>query len=353
MESIEVTHQDQGRSGFQINMSIGRSGPADIVDYYLLRQPVLKPFNRIIISVVFNAIPRVLMDGVITHQQISHGNEPGVSRAIITGEDISVMMDMEEKDVEYPAQDETVIANRIISSYGEYRLVPVVIPPPMIDIPVPTERIPVQQGTDLQYLTEIAERHGYVFYIIPGPVPGQNVAYWGPPVRAGLPQKALSVNMGPNTNVSDIEFTYDMLQPSLYSGSIQDRTSNRAIQVETVGGTRIPLSRRPALQGGQPDVRRRRFRRGGLNASQAYGQAQGLTDDSTDKTVTASGELDATVYKEILQPRGLVGLRGVGGTYDGTYYVQKVTHNIRKREYKQRFTLNREGTGALTPLVIP
>ena len=35
------------------------------------------------------------------------------------------------------------------------------------------------------------------------------------------------------------------------------------------------------------------------------------------------------------------------------YDVKSVTHNIRKGEYKQRFTLSREGTGTLTPLVRP
>ena len=353
VDSIEVTHQDQGRSGFQINFKVGRSGSSDIIDFNLLRDQVFRPFNRIIINVIFNAIPKVLMDGIITHQQLSPGNEPGASRLTVTGEDVSVMMDMEEKDVEYPAQDETIIANRIIMSYAQYGLVPMVIPPATMDTPVPTERTPVQQGTDLQYLREMAERHGYVFYVTPGPLPGQNTAYWGPPIRTGAPQKALSVNMGPNTNVSQINFTYDALRPSLQSGSVQDRSSNEATPVETFSSTRPPMSSQPAVLTNQPNVRRRQFRRSGLNTSQAYAQAQGLTDASTDETVTATGELDATVYGDVLQPRNLVGVRGVGYTYDGTYYVQRVTHVIRKNEFKQRFTLNREGTGSLTPSVIP
>ena len=45
----------------------------------------------------------------------------------------------------------------------------------------------------------------------------------------------------------------------------------------------------------------------------------------------------------MLQPRGLVGVRGAGFSYDGLWYVKRVTHNIRKEEYKQSFTLAREG----------
>jgi len=353
MESVEVTHQDQGSSGFQLVLKVGRSGPADLMEFNMLKNPLLKPFNRIILVVTFGAVPRVLMDGIITHQQLSPNNTPGASRMTITGEDVSVMMDLEEKSAEHPAQDETVIANKIILSYAQYGLVPMVIPPAAVDPPVPTDRTPVQQVTDRQHLIDMAARHGYVFYVTPGLVPGQNTAYWGPPIRAGLLQKALSMNMGPDTNVEQLSFSNDALRPAFQSGSVQDRQTNQATPVETFASTRTPLSSQPAWLVNQPNVRSRQFRRSGLNISQAYAQAQGLSDASTDDVVTANGELNALNYGDLLQPRGLVGLRGAGYSYDGAYYVKNVTHNIKPGEYKQRFTLTREGTGALTPVVIP
>lgn len=353
LESVEVTHQDEGRSGFQIVLKAGRSGPADLLEFSMLKDPVLKPFNRVIMIVTFNAFPRVLMDGIITHQQLLPQNEPGATRMVVMGEDVSVMMDLEEKTVEHPAQDETIIANKIILGYAQYGLVPLVIPPAVLDPPVPTERTPVQQATDLQYLTEMAERHGYVFYVAPGPLPNQNIAYWGPPVRTGLPQKALSMNMGPDTNVAQLSFSNDALRPMFQSGSVQDRQTNQSMPVATFAGTRTPLAGRPAAVVNQPHVRRRQFRRSGLTTAQAYAQAQGATDASMDDVVTANGELDAVHYNDLLQPRALVGVRGAGYSYDGAYYVKSVTHTIRRNEYKQRFTLTREGTGALTPLVRP
>ena len=39
LESVEVTHGDKGRSGFQITFRVGRSGPADLLDYRLLSIP--------------------------------------------------------------------------------------------------------------------------------------------------------------------------------------------------------------------------------------------------------------------------------------------------------------------------
>ncbi len=86
---------------------------------------------------------------------------------------------------------------------------------------------------------------------------------------------------------------------------------------------------------------------------QAFARAQGMTDASTDNVVTVTGELDAVRYGDLLTARGLVGLRGAGYSYDGLYYVKNVTHSIRRGEYKQRFTITREGLGSTTPVVIP
>ena len=48
---------------------------------------------------------------------------------------------------------------------------------------------------------------------------------------------------------------------------------------------------------------------------------------------------------------GIVGLRGAGYSYDGYYYVKSVGHTINRKEYKQSFSLAREGTGSLTQRV--
>ena len=351
LDSVEVTHSDQGRSGFQMVFRAGRSR-TDLVDYGLLTNPLLKPLNRVVLLVTFNAFPEVLMDGIITHSELNPGNAPGSATLTVTGEDVSIMMDLKERPVEHPAQPEAVIALKIIASYPKLGLIPVVIPPPTVDIPLPTERTPVQQETDLQYLQDMAARFGYVFYVTPGPAPLVNTAYWGPPKRIGVPQRALSVNMGPNTNVATINFQYNALQPTFVEGRVQDRQTGQDMPVQTRTSTRIPLSSQPAALT-QSDVRTRQFRQTGLNTVQAFARAQGETDASVDQVLTATGELDTGAYEAILKPRGLVGLRGAGYSHDGMYYVKRVTHRLRKGEYKQSFTLTRDGLGAITPVVIP
>lgn len=352
LQSVEVTHSDEERSGFKLTFQTGRTGLFDLIDYPILTLPLLRPFNRVILIATFNATPRVLMDGIITHQELSPGGEPGAATLSVMGEDVSVMMDLEEKSVEHPAQDETIIANKIIVSYAQFGMIPIVIPPVVIDPPIPVERTPVQQATDLGYLNEMAERHAYVFYVSPGPAPFTNTAYWGPPKRLDIPQRALSVNLGPESNVTSINFRNNTLDQVMIEGQVQDRTTNQTMPVKTFASTRTPLVSQPSWLVNQPNVRRRRFRAGGLNTIQAFARAQAMTDASTD-VVTAEGELEALRYNGLLQARGVVGLRGAGYSYDGLWYVKRVTHQISKGEYKQSFTLKREGVGAISPVVIP
>jgi phage protein D len=210
----------------------------------------------------------------------------------------------------------------------------------------------VQQATDLRYLTELAARHAYVFYVIPGPVIGTNTAYWGPPVRIGIPQRALTVDMGPATNVESVNFENSAVEAVTVEGSVQDRRSNQRIPVMTFLSTRPPLAINSPLL--SPQTRRlERFRaESGQDAGQAMAQAQARTDASMD-TVKVEGELNSAKYGAPLRARGLVGLRGVGFSYDGLYYVKQVTHQLKQGEYRQKFTLTREGTGSTVPVVVP
>jgi hypothetical protein len=355
VQSVSVTQNDEGRSGFQIVLQIGRAGLADMLDYRLLLNPLLRPFNRVILTMLFNALPQVIMDGVITTIQMSPGSQPGAATLTLTGEDVSVMMDMKKKRSSYIAMSEPLIAAAIIAGYAQYGLIPMIIPPAALDQPLPIERTPVQQGTDLEHLRSIGERFGHVFYVEPGPVPGVNTAYWGPPKRIGLPQNALTVGSGPESNVESINFSYNGLAPAIVDDVVNDRRLNASLPVMTFASLRLPpLALLPALPTQLPNVRTTLLdNSSGLDVMQAYARAQGLTDKSVDNVATAQGELDGLRYGGVLKARGIVGLRGAGFTNDGFYYVKSVSHSIGKGQYKQRFSLAREGVGALTPAVIP
>lgn len=359
LERVEVTHSDEGRSGFQLTFRLQRStGFFNPIDFPALLQQQLAPMKRVIVVITINLLPSVVMDGIIADQQLTPEG-PDQASLTVTGEDIGLLMDLEETIAEYPAQNELVIANNILLTYVPYGVIPEVRPPPVLDVPLPLERIPVQHGTDLAYLQEMAARYGYLFYLRPGPAPGMNRAYWGPPMAWGMPQSALTLNMGQDTNVESLNFRYDALAPQRVYGRVQDRKLNQGIPFFTLASTRPPLTPMPALYL-QPKVRQVWLREvAGLTIQDALARAQGLTDASTDQVVVAEGELNSAKYGHVLEVGRSVGVRGVGYSYDGFYYVKRVTHTIevgkagRVGSYRQSFTLTREGTGSITPVVVP
>lgn len=354
LQTVEVTHSDEGRSGFQLVFQVGRSGKAHRQDYQLLKHPLLAPFNRVILIITTSTTAQVLMDGAITNQQLSPSLEPGQSTFTVTGEDVSVMMDLIERSEEYPQQDPQTIVKNLIANYASpYGLKAEVEDPHAVSRPGKNERIPVQQGTDLNYINILARRYDYIFYVKPGAKAATNIAYWGPRRHGkGSPvQKALTVNMGSFTNVESLNFQHNALAATTVRGRVQDRRTNKIREVPPL---RRSTFSRPELAGRSPlgtkprsqlQVRQTQFRDSGLTLDEAIDYAQGTVDRSTDEVVSLSGELDTTYYGAVLQARELVGVRGVGFNYDGLYYVKNVTHRIgvRTNEYKQSFSLIREG----------
>ena len=193
---VEVTNDDENGDGFQMTFSLGKN---KTMDYGLLQSGVVEPFTRVMIGVILGATPEVLIDGIVAHHQILPGNEPGTSTLIITGKDVSQMLDLEEKNEKYENQPDFLIVTRLIGSYSQYQLVPTIIP--TTDLPISIERIPRQHETDLKFIKRLAKRNGFIFYIEPITF-GANKAYWGPDNRLGIPQPALTMNMGSCRDVS-------------------------------------------------------------------------------------------------------------------------------------------------------
>ncbi|WP_117190426.1 hypothetical protein [Rhizobium terrae] len=351
LTEVEVTHSDRERSGFRLSFAIGRGGPLEFLDYELVANPLLAVGARVVLTVVFDITPRVIMDGIVTKRDVVPGDQPGQGVLVLTGDDISILFEKEEKRIEHPAQAEPVIVAKIAASYAEYLVAPLPTPPPALDQPIPVDRTPVQCGSDWDYLHEMAERYGFVTFIEAGPAPLSNMLYWGPPVRIGLPQKALNVNLGPITNVSSVSLSENLLATKFVSSKVKDRLTGQEVPVIALMPTRPPLGAVPTTLTNMSMTRQVGMETSGLNAMQALARALGQLDASSDDTVTVSGTLDSVAYNDVLKARALVDLRGAGFSFDGTYVVRSVTHRLARGGYSQDFSLSRAELGALSPLV--
>jgi hypothetical protein len=271
----------------------------------------------------------------------------------VTGDDISVLLDRHSVDRQHltPTDHLTVLA--VLAPYAAQGVIPLVIPPLDVDARLPIEGVTTQQATDLRFVTTLAERHGYVAYTIPGPAPGMSTFYWGPPIRAGIPQPTLSVDLGAETNVATAPtFRADATAPVTASGTVADPRTGSTLPVRSFTSLRIPLAALPLRVLNGMATRTETVRASGAGATTAMARAQAAVDRSDDAAVTGEGVLDAARYGAILRPRGLVGMRGAGWSHDGLWYVRKVEHDISPGGYQQKFTIAREGYGATLPVVL-
>jgi len=347
LQSVQVTTSVGARSGFQLTFSLGKNSNFEKV---LIPAGFFDPMIRVIIIVTLNGTPNVIMDGVITRQQVTPSNEAGKSTFAVTGEDVSAAMDLIDfSGIPYPAMPAEARVALCIAKYAMFGIVPMVIPSILINVPIPVKEIPKHQGTDLAYINSLANEVGYVFYVEPGPMPGMNIGYWGPEIKVGVPQRALTINMDGATNTDAMSFTYDGLAKTLYILFIQELISKAPIPIPIPDITPLnpPLGAKPPLPLHVKFITNEPDQNGTAKYSPIQAALIGLAKASKGSDViSGTGSLDVLRYGGVLQPRKLVGVRGAGIAYDGYYYVKSVTHNIKHGEYKQSFALSRN---ALVP----
>ena len=354
LSEVEVTVNDVGTSGFQLTFSIDKQSPLQLLFLLTGGLPIL--FMRVVLIATVNGVANVLIDGVITNNHISPGDKGSNSTLTLTGEDLTALMNQSNwSGFPFPACPAEARVALLLAKYAVFGVVPLVIPSIMIDIPLPIDQIPGQQGTDLEYIRALAERVGYVFYLDPGPSAGMSKAYWGPQIKVGPVQPALSADMDAYTNVESLHFNFDQQQNKIPFIFIYNEQTGISfpIPIPPITPLNPPLGAIPPfptnilgdLKPIREDLAKRPIPQAimiGLAVAAQWADA-----------VTGEGSLDVTRYGGILKARQLVGVRGVGPAFDGLYYVKSVTHKIKRGEYKQNFKLTRNGLVSTVPTVSP
>jgi hypothetical protein len=353
LTEVEVKVVDVGQSGFKLTFSIDKQSPLQIL--FLLTGGVPLLFMRVVIAVVVNGSSSVLIDGVITDNNIAPGDKGSNSTLTLMGKDLTVLMDQSKASgFPFPAMPAEARIALLLLKYAVFGVVPLVIPSVLLFVPLPIDQIPSQQGTDLEYIRYLAEQAGYVFYIDPGPVPGISKAYWGPQIKVGPVQPALSTDMDAYTNVESLRFSFDQEKnkiPLIYIYNSQTGVSF-PIPLPPITPLNPPLGLIPPLPTNvlPPDL----SPFGDDLSKRPIPQAvmMGLARAAQNaEAVSCDGSLDVTRYRGVLQARQLVGVRGAGPAFDGLYYVKSVTHKIKRGEYKQDFNLTRNGLVSTVPTV--
>jgi len=348
LTGVTVKSNTEGTSGFDLSFTLSNRSPLHTI---FLLAAGNTPLLRVILIVTINGSPQVMMDGVTTMVQVTPGSTPGQSTLTVTGEDLTKLMDSNLIDfsgIPYPAMPAEARVALIIAKYAMFGMIPLVIPSFFPDFPLPIERLPTHQGSDLAYVRQLASEVGYVFYVDPGPVPGVNTAYWGPEIKVGPPQPALNTDMDAHTNVESLSFNFRTAENVLPIVFIQNALTKVPIPIPIPNIN--PLQPPLGVTGLIPT--RVEVLRDTAKLSPMAAISRGLAAGSKSAdSVTGTGTLDVLRYGRLLKARQLVGVRGAGMAFDGLYFVQSVTSTIKRGELKQNFTLTRNGLISITPKV--
>lgn len=339
LTAVSIKESANSRSGFSLSFTVSKNSR---IQTELLPSGYFEPIiTRVQIVVIAEGQPIVLMDGIVSKLDLAPSNEPNKTTLTVTGEDVSLAMDLLDfTGLPYPCMPMFARVELMLLKYVMYGVVPTVVPDLMIDVPNPLGQTPHQQGTDLSYIKSLASETGYTFYVTPGPLLGMNQAYWGPEIRWGQTQPALNINMDELSTLDSLSFSFDGLAGALYvvSARIPGICFSIPIPVPPVGILRPPLAQIPAVPH-KLEYLSDTNDNGPIRAA-LLGIARA---SQRGDTVTGSGSMDVTRYGRILRARSLVDIRGAGISFDGTYYVTSVTHDIKRGDYKQSFSVAREG----------
>lgn len=334
-------------SGFELTFNLGKRSPLQTL--FLLTGGSSIPILRVIISVTIRGVPQVIVDGVMTHTQVQTGTN-GSAALVVQGKDLTALLGyIDFNGTPYPAMPPVARVALMLAKYAFVGIVPKVIPSLFEEVPLPTEAIPTQKGTDLEYIRLLAAEAGHVFYMEPGPVPGVTFAYWGPEIRIGEPQPSLRVDMDAQTNVESLNFRFDKEQKELPVTYIQESTSKATIPIPIPDGT--PLNPMLGLVPPLPPKITQLKHTANLKPVRALMEGIAYAAKHSD-SVFGDGSLDVLRYGRILKSRQLVGVRGAGVAYDGLYFVKSVTHRIERGQYKQSFSLARNALFSTVPRLL-
>jgi hypothetical protein len=347
LDTVKVTSQATGQSGFELTFKIDTRSPLQTL--FLVGAGVSIPLVRVVIAVTVNGSTNVLMDGVMTDHTVSPDAKNGMTTLTVKGLDLTRLMDyIDFSGLPFPAMPPEAQVAVCLAKYALFGVIPMVIPSVMLDITIPTIQILRQQGTDLAHVKRLADMVGYVFYLDPGPAIGSSVAYWGPQIKWGPVQPALAIDADASSNVDALSFTFKNDTGSLPILVIQEPITKVPIPIPipNINPLNPPLGAVPPIPQDFPIID------GVAKFPPIRALLVGLAKSAqAADAVTASGSLDVMRYGQVLLPRKLVGLRGAGTAFDGLWYVQSVTHELKRGSYKQSFSLSRNGLVSTLPSV--
>jgi len=308
----------------------------------LLDDDLFTRLAKISLSVTIGNGPAVpLIDAYVIEVDTNFTTEPNGSLLTVTAMDSSVLMHLDEKVKAWSNMMDSDVAQSIFSG-SDYSFTPVVDSTDWTRDE--NDQTLIQRGTDIGFLRHLAGRNGFECFISSSDG-GTIEGHFHAPKHDAQPQGTLTINMGSATNVNRFRARFDMLGPATAKGvtldtddaSSQDGEAEQAKQTEDMGNeSSVPSDKPRKVLLSQLAM---------TKSGEVQRYAQSVVDRSS-WSIVAEGDLNTLSYGGVLKAKQPVMVRGVGRTFSGRYYVERVHHLIGSDgSYLQRFTLRRNATG--------
>lgn len=337
----QIEYEDHAVLADMLRLRLATSVKSDGSAWTLLDDATFPRLANLKLSVTIGsgaAIP--LISGYVIETDAQFSDAPGYSALEVVAMDPTVLLHLEEKVKTWPNMADSDVASAIFSD-AAYGFTAIVEATQFVHND--DDHTLTQRGTDMQFLESLARRNGYEVYLdldAQGDVEG----HFHPPQRQEQPQGTLSVNMGAATNVNKFRARYDMLGPATAQAgtlSVDDGSDQSGSATESTEDGNGPDS---TISSDRP----RKVLLSGLGmglTGEIQRYTQGVVDQSA-WSIVADGECNTAAYGGVLRAKVPILVRGVGRTFSGRYYVERVLHTISgDGTYTQRFRLRRNALG--------
>ncbi|MGX9357434.1 phage late control D family protein [Roseobacteraceae bacterium S113] len=302
------------------------------------------PWEPIVISADFQTHTKEILRGYITALKPSYPQNGGEAKLVIEVMDESAALNREHIRTVWGSADQPVTDRTIVTES--------IKPLALAMEPGPdgaAARALTQDGRPIQFLRERAKANGFELIFREGTV------YFGPKRLESAPQAPILVYAGATTNCLSFNVSEDAQKPDAVAFEVADRDGGTDPIAREVTPDEPLLGTTPVAASGAglgtPSVWKIK-KEGDESEDEMAARAQGLANDHAFK-ITATGELDGTLYGHVLLPGLPVSVDGTGARNGGLYYVDTVTHQFTPEGYRQQFQLIRNATGEADALGAP
>jgi phage protein D len=326
VQVVEALHQP---SSFTLHYQFASADG----DFPLLSDSHLEPEKEIAVMVMVDMLPKFLVQGPITRQEIAIENGGSSSTLAVSGGDKSVAMDREDKAKVWNNVTDSLAVAAVLADYS-------IVPDVSVTSTVHTEftRSLVQRETDLRFVRRLARRNGFWFWVTTE-APGVSIGHFRR-VSPGSPDADLAINAAVST-VDRVSIEVDTERP-VAATMKQVKVSDKSVMDGSVDASPLTGLANSALGDIVKAKRSAHLAVAADDVGDLKSRAEAMLIDHG-WFVTAHVVARLSVLKQLVRAHTVVSLNGLGKRHSGSYIVSRVVHDITPADHVMSIDLVRNG----------